>query len=121
MIKIDHYNPVVPDWTPECQAGEIRQRQECDFCLYVVTPKMTGVYTIAEVVDDSNKHPDKTLFCVLAVDGDSEFSRSQWKSLMAVAKMILTNKAYAFYSLPLVAAFLNREADLDGEMTQYAS
>ena len=38
---------------------EIKQRAECDFCLYVITPKMTGVYSIAEVVDDSNKRPEQ--------------------------------------------------------------
>jgi hypothetical protein len=31
---------------------EIKQRAECDFCLYVITPKMTCVYSIAEVKDN---------------------------------------------------------------------
>lgn len=38
MLKIDFFNPVVEDWTPECQEEEIKQRNECDFCLYVITP-----------------------------------------------------------------------------------
>ena len=52
-MKIDYFNPVVDDWTPECQDEEIRQRELCDYCLYTITPKMTDVYSIAEVVDDS--------------------------------------------------------------------
>ena len=31
-LKIDFFNPVVEDWTPECQEEEIRQREECDYC-----------------------------------------------------------------------------------------
>jgi len=45
LLDIKFFNPVVEDWTPECQDEEIRQREECDFCLYVITPKMTGVYS----------------------------------------------------------------------------
>ena len=65
LLTIDSFNPVVEDWTEECMAEEIRQRESCDFVLYVITPKMTGVYSIAEVVDDSNKRPEKTVFCFL--------------------------------------------------------
>ena len=57
LPKIDFFNPVVPDWTPECQDEELRQRRICDHVLYVITPAMEGVYSIAEVVDDSNKRP----------------------------------------------------------------
>lgn len=60
-LRIDYFNPVVEDWTPECQAEEVRQRQECDFVLYTITKEMKGVYSIAEVVDDSNKRPARTV------------------------------------------------------------
>jgi len=59
---IDYFNPVVDDWNNEAQENERRERQECDYVLYVVTPAMIGVYSIAEVVDDSNKRPEKTIF-----------------------------------------------------------
>ena len=65
ILKIDYFNPVVDDWTLECQKEEIKQRNKCDFCLYVITPSMKGVYSIAEVVDDSNKRPSKTILCIL--------------------------------------------------------
>jgi hypothetical protein len=64
-LEIEYFNPVVDDWTPECMAEEIKQRKICDYVLYTITPKMTGAYGIAEAVDDSNKQPFKTLFCVL--------------------------------------------------------
>ena len=111
MLKIDYFNPVVDDWTPECQAEEIRQRELCDFCLYTITPRMTGVYSIAEAVDDSNKRPEKTVFCVLETDptGGEQFTKGQVKSLEAVGKMVERNGGKWFRSLQEVADYLNGE------------
>jgi len=104
---VSAFNPVVPNWTPECQAEEIRQRETSDICLYVITPKMTGVYSIAEVVDDSNKRPSKTVFCFVENDGTASFEKHQVKALNAVGKMVVANGAKSFATLVDVAAFLN--------------
>jgi len=106
-LEIDYFNPVVEDWTEECMAEEIRQRESCDYCLYVITPRMTGVYSIAEVVDDSNKRPEKTLFCVLGQDDGPCFSAGQMKSLSSVAKMVRYNGGRSFASLHSAARWLN--------------
>lgn len=93
-LTINYYNPVVPDWTPEVQAKELVQRRECDICLYVITPEMQGVYSIAEVVDDSNKRPEKTVFYIHDVHEssiDPVFNIHQIKSLLAVGKMVEEN------------------------------
>jgi hypothetical protein len=107
MLNIDYFNPVVDDWTPECMEEEIKQRQECDYCLYVITPKMTGVYSIAEVVEDSNKRPEKTVFCVLETDGELQFNKGQIKSLNQVGKMVQVNGGKWFNDLRSVADYLN--------------
>ena len=106
-LKIDYFNPIVKDWTPECQLEEINQRKTCDICLYVITPKMSGVYSIAEVVDDSNKRPLKTIICVLQKDNDVEFTAHQIKSLKQTAKLVVENGGKSFESLKEVAEFLN--------------
>jgi len=103
---VSYFNPVVEDWTPECQEEEIRQRQSSEFVLYTITPKMEGVYSIAEVVDDSNKRPEKTILCLLRTDWPDAFNNQQWKSLEAVAKMVEGNGATVLYSLEDVAKFL---------------
>jgi len=108
LLKIDYFNPVVDDWTPECQDEEIRQRELCDYCLYTITPKMTGVYSIAEVVDDSNKRTEKTILCVLDEDNESSFSETQIKSLKQVKEMVKNNGANVFDSLEDIASFLNK-------------
>jgi hypothetical protein len=106
-LEIEYFNPVVDDWTEDDYKEELRQRKICDYVLYVITPKMTGVYSIAEVIDDSNKQSDKTIFCYLTEDEKEKFDKSQIKSLEAVAKMVIKNKANSFKSLNEVSDFLN--------------
>ena len=110
MLEIDFFDSVVDDWTPECMEEEIRQRESCDFVLYAITPKMTGVYSIAEVVDDSNKRPSKTIFIRLKDDGDKRFTEGQWKSLGAVATMVENNGGNVFDNLKSAAFFINAQS-----------
>lgn len=128
-LNIDYFNPVVDDWTEGCYQEELKQREICDYCLYVITPKMTGVYSIAEVVDDSNKRPSKTIFCVLEretnwlwlsmvkknfpnklIEDTSKyiyFDECQLKSLDKVGVMVKKNGGQYFKSLREVAEYLN--------------
>jgi hypothetical protein len=106
-LKIAYFNPVVPVWTPECEAEELHQREICTYCLYVITPKLTGVYSIAEIVDDSNKRPEKTIFCVLETDDSHAFTSHQVKSLRAVGNMVKLNGAKVCSNLEEVVDYLN--------------
>lgn len=108
LLTINYFNPVVDDWTIEAAEEEIKQREICDYCLYVITPMMKGVYSIAEVVDDSNKRPEKTILCVLEEDGEYEFNKSALRSLNAVKRMVKNNGAQVFNSLEEVAKYLNK-------------
>nr|DAF66698.1 MAG TPA: Nucleoside 2-deoxyribosyltransferase like protein [Caudoviricetes sp.] len=130
MLDIDYFNPVVDDWTEECYQEELKQREICDYCLYVITPRMTGVYSIAEVVDDSNKRPNKTILCVLKLDVDYKpvlrwneeenkffighdevekpFNEGQMKSLERTGLMVERNGGKYFKSLEEVASYLNK-------------
>lgn len=107
---IEHFNPVVPDWTESCMAQEIQERKTCDFVLYTITPKMAGVYSIAEVVDDSNKRPEKTILVLLRDDDDKTFSIGQWKSLGAVAKMVEGNGGQVFDNLKAAAIYMGQRS-----------
>lgn len=107
QLEIDYFNPVVEDWNEEAYERELRERQECDFCLYLITPRMTGFYSVAEVVDDSNKRPERTLFCVLEEDDGQTFDAHQKKSLIAVGKMVAINGGRWFRSMEEVITFLN--------------
>jgi len=110
MLEIDYFNPVVDDWTEDDMEKERQEREASDFCLYTITPRMTGVYSIAEAVDDSNKRPEKTVFVGLKEDGDEEFDKGQWKSLGQVSRMIKENGGQVFESLKLAANYMNKKA-----------
>lgn len=93
FLKLDYYNPVVPEWNDEAYQRELLEREQCDYLLYFITPKKTGDYAIAEVIDDSNKRPERTIFIYSFIDGDKTFDEAQIKSLNAVGKMVERNGA----------------------------
>lgn len=111
-LHIEYYDPVcVGEWTQAAYLRELQEREIADFVAYVVTPKMTGVYSIAEVVDDSNKRPAKTLFCYLEQDDEAIFAKAQIKSLIAVAKMVQNNGGKVFENLDELVRYLNTFAE----------
>ena len=111
--RVDAFNPVVDDWNEEAQKKELEEREISDFVLYTITPDLKGCYSIAEVVDDSNKRPDKTVFLVLEEINDYErkeavkFGPKMLNSLHAVKDMITRNGGHVFDSIQEVAMFLN--------------
>ena len=112
-LKIDFFNPVVKDWKPEDQEKELQERKTSDFVLYVITPKMEGAYSFAEVVDDSNKRPEKTIFCYLTDDDGKEWSKHQIKSLDMIGRMVTENGAKWFKTLEEIADYLNFRKNQD--------
>lgn len=109
-LKIDYFNPIVPTWDKKAQLNEIKEINESDFLLFVITPLLTGVYSIAEVVDASNKKPEKTILCVLDEDNGKKWTESQKKSLTAVEKLVHSNGAHVFKSLEEIISFLNKHS-----------
>ncbi|MCP4976590.1 MAG: hypothetical protein GY931_10550 [Maribacter sp.] len=107
FLSINYFNPVVDDWTEDCMKKEIKERETSDYCLYAITPKMAGAYSIAEVVDDSNKRPEKTVLVLVRSDDDTEFSEKQWKSLNAVGKLVGNNGGQVFCCLKEAANYIN--------------
>lgn len=104
---VDAFNPVVPDWTPECQAEEDFHRETDDICLYVITPEGEGFYSFVEVVDDSNKRPERTVFCLLTEANGVKFEGHMLKCALKTLKLVGSNGAVVTDSLDEVAAYLN--------------
>ena len=85
MVQMDMFNPVVEEWTPECQEIEkIEKEEKCNIHLYVITNEMTGVFSIAEAVDSVHNDKVRTILHVIP-DG---FDDHQKKSLSAVVDLI---------------------------------
>jgi len=72
---------------------------------------MKGVFSIAEVIDCSNKRPESTLFCVLEKDDEKEFDKSEMKSLNQVKEMVKENGGKVFDNLSEIADFLNKQEE----------
>lgn len=106
-LKIDYFNPVVDDWDENAQMIEEREKKSADFLLFVITPRMKCVFSVAEVVDASNKAPQRTIFCVLDSDDGLEWGVDEKKAIDAVSRLVKSNGAYVFDSLDEIASFLN--------------
>ncbi|MEM1135208.1 MAG: TIR domain-containing protein [Bacteroidota bacterium] len=107
QLDIDYFNPVVEEWDDEAYQRELYERQHCDFCLYIITPKMTGYYALAEVIDDSYKRPDRTLYCFLEKDEDRAFSTEEIESLHTLGEQVKENGGNWLPSIDSVTEFLN--------------
>lgn len=112
MLKCDYYNPVVKNWCEEDRVREVQERETADYVLYVITSGMKGVYSIAEVVDDSNKRPEKTLFCNLYMKEElaqnlTGYRKQMAHSLAATENLLKSNGVEVFHTLEAVAAYLN--------------
>lgn len=106
MLKIDYFNPMTKGWNEEARQLEVKEREKCDYVLYVITPTIRGYYSIAEAVDDSNKRPEKTIFCLLESEGES-FTTNQKRTLNAVANLVRGNGAFVCHSLEEIANHVN--------------
>lgn len=85
MLGVDYFNPVVEDWTADCQAIEQTEKSfDCNIHLYVITSAMKGVFSIAEVIESVHMHGKHT---ILHVD-PTGFDVGELKSLQAVVDMV---------------------------------
>ena len=67
--KIEYRNPIVKNGTwkynKTIKLKKENDMKECDYLVYVITPKQKGFSSIASAVDYSNKVPKKVIFCIL--------------------------------------------------------
>ena len=105
--RIETFNPVVPNWTPECQAEEDYHRETDDICLYVITPEGEGFYSFVEVTDDSNKRPESTVLCILSEANGKRFEGHMLKCALKTAKLVSKNGAFVTDNLDELAIYLN--------------
>ena len=87
LLKVDYFNPVVEDWTPEDQEIEkVEKYEKCDIHLYVITSKMTGVFSIAEVIDSAHLSGNITILTVMP-DGFNEWELHSLKAVIDLVKL----------------------------------
>lgn len=107
QLKCEYYNPIVKNWSESDRLREVQERETADYVLYGITNGIKGVYSIAEVVDDSNKRPKKTIFVNLYRDTGTRGTLQMAHSLTAVENLVKSNGAKVFHCIDDVAEFLN--------------
>lgn len=110
MLDCDYYNPIVKNWSEEDRLREVKEREESDYVLYGITNGIKGVYSIAEVVDDSHKRPDKVIFLNLYQEQKNKQSKQMSHSLKAVENLLKENRIKVYsgvHAMQDVADFLN--------------
>lgn len=83
-LTVPYFNPVVEDWTTECQAIEELEKRRCNVHLYVITHEMIGVFSIAEAIESTLSVGNETILQVIP----RGFGQPQLKSLQAVVDMV---------------------------------
>lgn len=85
LNSVEYFNPVVEDWTPDCQAIEIDEKlNHCNIHFYCITKEMQGVFSIAEIIDSVHTQGKRTILQVLP----EGFDTFQLKSLKAVVDLV---------------------------------
>lgn len=111
LLKCDYYNPIVKNWSESDRLREVNERKTADFVLYTITNGIKGVYSIAEVVDDSNKRPEKTIFLNLYQENENDrLTKQMSHSLKAVENLLRNNGVKIFNSIDDVANYLNERS-----------
>ena len=91
--RIKCYNPIVENWTTECIELENLVKQHSRYHVYVITPNMSGVYSIAELIDSVHDHSKKVYFYIEQSDISNLslvkiWSIPQRNSLNAVSNLV---------------------------------
>lgn len=91
---ITYFNPVVEDWNEEARKRENYMKGTASIDFFCLTPKMKGVFSIAEMVDCSWMRPGHVAFMIKEKDGWEEWTEKQRHSLDAVSDLLISRGAY---------------------------
>lgn len=88
-------------------AVEKHERLNSDYCLFVLTPESYNFAAIAEVVQESNNRPNKTILCVIRDYMGCYFDDASWYSMECVKEIVRDNGAIVVDTLDEAISFLN--------------
>lgn len=106
-LKMDYFNPVVDVWNDEAYERELEERRTCDYLLYIITPKMTGYYSVAEVINDSFHRSENTIFCFLPEDQGQKFSEKEIDQMESLGRLVQENGAIWISEISETISYLN--------------
>jgi ADP-ribose pyrophosphatase YjhB (NUDIX family) len=118
LLKTKYFNPVVADWNDEARALEAQEKENCGISLYVITPFMEGVFSIAEIMEDSiTRRPKRTILCILDNYAGKSFPHTN--SLKALSEMAAKYGTETYTTIEDCARAVNQMAFLTVAGDQY--
>ena len=105
--NIDAFNPVVENWTPECQKIEDQHKAHDDINLFVITPETNSPYSLFEIGVSAASQPKRTVVCFLNNENGTQFEGQQAKAVKKIAKDLDERKIPVFDNLDDLSQFLN--------------
>ena len=112
--RFDPFNPVVDDWNEEAQREEEYHKTHDEYIVFCITPKMTGFFSIVEMIHSMHVRPHTTFVCFLNEDDGSKFTIPQMKSIDATVKLLERFQVKTFTSLEDMADSMNSIYDDTG-------
>ena len=105
LINVNYFNPVVKNWTPECQQNEIAQKEiYCNIHLYCLTSSKS-IFSIAEVVDSVHNKDKITILHIIP----DNFSKIELKHTKAIVNLVKQRGGITYIGsdLTYIAKLLN--------------
>jgi len=109
--NIQAFNPVVPDWTPECQELEDYHKANDDVNLFVITPETNSSYSLFEIGVEATKRPKRTVVCFLDNENGTLFEGQQAKAVKKITEDLKNMGVSVYNNLEELANDLNRVAE----------
>lgn len=107
---VDAFNPVVEDWTPECQAVEDEHKANDDVVIFVLTPESKSIYSWVEVSLAAALDPERTVICVLPERAGKAYEGHEVKAVAKSVKDIKGLGVPVFSNLEELSQHLNERA-----------
>lgn len=117
-LEMDYFNPVVEVWSDHAKKLEDVAKESSCLQIYVITPFMTGCYSIAELTESAVIQPACTVVAFLEELDDKQWTEHQEKSNKAVIELVRKHGATVYTTMQeivdhcnFVAGVLEKERD----------
>ncbi|MBX2843759.1 MAG: hypothetical protein KTR26_18455 [Flammeovirgaceae bacterium] len=107
QLQINHVDPFQLNAVEGIQEKLFKLKDDCNFIFYLFRPGMNEFLCVPELIDDSNKFSEKTVYVANFENKDKIFTNHQKKSLEAIGKMVERNGGRWFKTLEEAIVFLN--------------
>lgn len=120
MLQCPYFNPVVKDWNEAARQQEVHEKKECGTSLYVLTPYLSGIFSVAEVVEDCiSRRPGRTVLCVLRQHQGKGFEDHMARSIDALIDLVKKHGCLITEDLQSTASVLNQLAQVNLVQDRY--